>query len=228
MRRVPNFLPRAVLLALAVILAAAGLWAWQTQREPASPVPAELASYLYWQPAELSDFALRSSGDRTFGSADLRGKWTLVLFGYLSCPDICPATLAVLADAYRRVEQAPDRASLLQTLFVSVDPQRDSPDQLASYVAYFHPRFIGATGKPEALEALARQLDAPFAVQKGPQGPQSQGYQVAHSATVFLVDPAGRLFARFPPPQSADEIAEVFPKLRADYEKGKKSRWAWF
>jgi len=228
MLRELNPMRRALLLVLAAAVAAAGIVAWQMRREPAAKLPPELANYLYWQAADLADFQLDRAGGRPLGLADLRGKWSLVFFGYTHCPDICPATLAVLADALKRIEQLPASATQVQALFVSVDPQRDTPERLAEYVSYFDPRLVGATGRPEALDALARQLDAPFAIQAAQRGTDGQSYQIAHSATVFLIDPAGRLFARFPPPQSAEEIAGVFQKLRSFHEEGKKSRWAWF
>ncbi len=219
---------RALLLGLAVIIAASIVLAWKRGQEPLLPVPEDIKHYVYWQASELTDLDLRRSGDQPLRLRQLQGQWVLLFLGYTHCPDVCPGTLAVVAEACKLIDQGAGGVSPVQGLFVSVDPQRDTPERLAEYVAYFHPRFLGATAKPETLEELARTLGAPFIVQAAEGGSATGNYQVAHSATVFVIDPRGRLFARFPPPQDPVEMAAAFQKMRAYYQQKADRRWVLF
>ncbi len=141
-----------------------------------------------------------------FHLADLRGKWSLVFFGFTHCPDVCPTTLGMLAQVHTTLQQNPAYAGRGQVVFVSVDPQRDTPAQLASYVHYFHKDFIGVTADEAELKPLTRALGVLFMkVSQG--GPQ---YTVDHSAAVFFIDPAGRLVSVLTPPHTAELVIARF------------------
>ena len=134
-----------------------------------------------------------------------------MFFGFTHCPDICPATLSVL----NRVEQQlADRGITepeLRTVFVSVDPRRDTPERLSEYVNYFNEDFIGVSGKPEVLDKLTRKLGTVYHIGE----PDQQGeYLVDHSASIFLFDPSARLVSVFTTPHKADNIAERFLAVR--------------
>lgn len=117
---------------------------------------------------------------------DFKGKVVVVFFGFAHCPDACPTTLAELATVAR--ELGPD-AGRLQVLFVTVDPERDTPDVLRQYVPSFHPTFLGLRGTPDEIAATAKEFKV--YVQKQPQPGGS--YTVDHSAGTFVLDTDGRL-----------------------------------
>jgi protein SCO1/2 len=164
---------------------------------------------LFWQPQFPTapgslppggDFVL-TSADGRFDTASLRGKVVLVYFGYTYCPDICPTSLAAIGQALGRL--SPEEVARTATVFVSVDPQRDTPARLKDYVAFFHPSMVGVTGKAEDVAAAARRYSAIYARQDVGGG---AGYVVDHSAWTYLVAPDGRLAAQLPHGASVEQF----------------------
>ncbi len=140
--------------------------------------------------------------------ADLRGKVVAVYFGYTFCPDVCPTSLAALAQAFSQL--APAELEKVKGLFISVDPERDTLDILKVYVPHFHPAFLGLTGTPAEIARVARQYGARYMKQK----PNSDGhYAVDHSASIYLVGPDGRLAGSLPHGATAQEIADRIRSL---------------
>ncbi|HKJ49985.1 MAG TPA: SCO family protein [Gammaproteobacteria bacterium] len=186
-------------LLLGGLLAAVLLTTHLLVRPP--PPPAILEGVLRADFRPLTRFYLNSRSHGPLGLDDLRGKWTFVYFGYRSCPDLCPNTLHELA-SFRRLldDSGAADAGRVQVLFVSVDPARDSEEALDEYVAWFDPRFIGATAGRAAIERFARQFGADFAY--GEETAPGQ-YTVSHSSAVFLVDPHARVVATFSEPHYA-------------------------
>jgi len=204
-------LPVGTLL-LAAVLGLAMLLTWLLVKPPAPP--AELEGVLRSEFRPLAPFHLQSRGHGPVDRDSLRGKWTFVFFGYVSCPDVCPNTLHELGAMQTLLEdQSPGLARQVQVLFVSVDPDRDDPERLASYVAYFGPRIIGATAGRGALDRLAQQFGAAYRVE--PETVPGE-YQVSHSSAVFLVDPYARLIAAFSQPHYAAAMLAQFRGL-VDY-----------
>lgn len=217
---------RGLALLLAIAVSVAAFIAWKSGHDRVVRTPAEIEDYVFWQAKELSDFTLARAGNRTLTTSDLRGKWTFVFFGYTHCPDVCPLTLAVLGGVFAMLEKDPQVRREIQTLFVSVDPGRDTPEALGEYVSYFNAGFIGATGSVAQIDALARQIGALYTIHAPEAGKASDAYLVTHNSTVFLVDPRGRLYGRFPAPHVAREIAEAFLKIRAFDGERSNTRWA--
>ena len=186
-------------------IAASALW-----RHHAPPV--DLTTGTYFAPGRrLPDFSLIDQQGRVFGSANLRGRWSLLFFGYTNCPDFCPTTLATLAAMQKRLRAA--KASVLpQVIFVSVDAKRDTPAQMAKYVPYFDPEFIGLTAADQpAIEAVAKQFGVSVMIQ-----PASDGtYTVDHSGAIFVLDPDGRLSAILSGPFSVDALQGDFRRIVA-------------
>lgn len=198
-------LPVGTLL-LAVLLALAMLLTWLLVKPP-SP-PGELRGVLRSEFRPLAPFHLQSGSHGPIGLDSLRGMWTFVFFGYRSCPDVCPDTLNQLGEMQALLaDQSPGLARQVQVLFVSVDPARDSTEQLASYAAYFGPRIIAATAGRGALDRLARQFGAAYRYE--PETVPGQ-YAVSHSSAVFLVDPYARLVAAFSQPHYAAALLAQF------------------
>ncbi len=133
------------------------------------------------------DFDLVDASGHRRTLADFRGKVVVVFFGYTHCPDVCPTTLAELAEAMKQLGQDAQR---VQVVFITVDPERDTAELLARYVPAFNPTFIGLRGDAEATARVTKEFK--ILVQKQP-GPTPDTYTVDHSAGTFVFDPQGRL-----------------------------------
>lgn len=196
-----------LLVSFALLGLAAGVTAW---RVTGAHKPVASSSLIVLpEPREIEDFALLDQSGNPFTLADLRGHWSLVFFGFTSCPDVCPNTLYQLQQA-RQLMLAEDRsadaaADIPRVYFVTVDPERDTPQKLAAYLSYFDPAFAGLTGSPEQLQALALQLGIAFFVE--PHTPDKLQYSVDHGASMLLLDPMGRFYAVLPAPHDAASIA---------------------
>jgi protein SCO1/2 len=194
----------ALVLLVGVMLATANL------RRPL-PEP-ELASY-FATPLPLPSFELRDTHGASLTPDRLRGRFTLLFFGFTNCPDICPLTLAALASAY--AELATD-ADPPQVVFVSVDPNRDTPERIGDYLAGFDDRFIGATGTREQLDPLLRALGVSVMIHELPDRP---GYTVTHNGTIYMIGPDAELVATLggmPPPAA---IASDFRRVQALHQR---------
>lgn len=210
----------ALLLVIAVVSAVAitVFIGGRPGKEVVVKPPVEIEDYLFWQAKDLTDFKLMGAGAKTFGLNDLKGKWSFVFFGYTHCPDVCPLTMGILGQAFKLIEKNPAASQEIQGVFVSVDPKRDTPELLKEYVSHFNNKFIGVTGEIAQLDGVSRQMSALYTIDKEPGKPVDV-YQVTHSSTIFLVDPQGRLYGRFPPPLSPQEIAGAFINIRTFYNE---------
>ena len=133
------------------------------------------------------EFSLQDPAGKTRTLADFRGKAVVVFFGYTQCPDVCPTTLSTLAETMKLLGSDADR---VQVIFITVDPERDTPALLAEYVPTFDKRFLGLSGNAEATEKVAKEFKVIY--QKQP-GATPTTYTMDHSAGVFIFDPQGRL-----------------------------------
>jgi protein SCO1 len=196
-------------LGIAGIAGAAAALIW---RHAAAPVPVALTTGTYLSPSRaLPDFSLIDHHGQTFGSADLRGSWSMMFFGYTNCPDFCPTTLTMLAALQKqlRASAAPVRP---RVIFISVDAKRDTPEQLAKYVPYFDPEFIGVTAANQpAIEAVAAKLGVAAIITPKPDG----SYTVDHSGAIFVVNPNGQLTAILTGPFTVDTLAADFRRIVA-------------
>ena len=178
-----------LLVAVAALGAALGGFWLATQLDRGAP---HLASGTWLpRPRAVPDFSLTDERGRAFTRADLAGTPTLVFFGFTHCPDVCPTTLVKLAQVKKSAPLA-----ALHVLFVSVDPQRDTPPVLAQYVHAFDPSFQGLTGDPRALARVAGDFGVAFSRVELPGG----DYTMDHSAVVFLLDRGAHIVAIFTPP----------------------------
>lgn len=213
---------------LVIALSATAIVGWKLSHDQVVKAPAEIEDYLFWQTKELTDFKLTAANDKTLNLDALKGKWSFIFFGYTHCPDVCPLTLTILGQAFKILEKNPVVLPEVQGVFISVDPQRDTPESLKEYVSYFNDRFIGVTGSTAELDNFSRQMSALYTVHPKEADQPDGTYLVSHNSTIFLVDPQGRLYGRFPPPQTPKEIAGVFMKIRAFYNERNNKRWAFF
>jgi len=134
-------------------------------------------------------FSLQGAGDKTVTEKDFAGQTVLMFFGYASCPDICPTTMAQLTEI---VNQLGDRAKDVKIVFISVDPHRDTPDILQAYVKAFSSSAIGLTGNEKQVAELARRYRVAYQIEKPKPGDNADVYDVTHSRGVFIFDRHGR------------------------------------
>lgn len=162
-------------------------------------------------PRPVPEFTLTDDSGATFDRSRLKNRWSLLFFGFTHCPDVCPTTLGTLAQAEKQLADLP--AGLRpQVVLVSVDPQRDTPQQLASYVKFFSPSFTGVTGSQDAIDDFTRAMGVPVAIGT----PDANGnYSVDHSAGIFLINPDGALRALFSTPHTPAVIAADYRRLVA-------------
>jgi protein SCO1/2 len=173
-------------------------------------VPQELVGVLRPAPKPLQPFVFEDQAGEPYTQENLAGKWTFLFFGYTYCPDICPTTLTVLASVTERLEEPLETTQDVQALFVSVDPQRDKPE-LAKYLSYFNEDFIGITAGQEKTRALADQFGAMFFKE---QEEDSGNYLMAHTSSIFLVNPDTEFVATFSPPHDNETIVSQFETIR--------------
>ena len=198
----------AIIAVVAVVAFGLGIWFSLQEGEIVGSGPEPTGGYVLDQPRALPAFELVDERGEAFTQANFEGHWSLLYFGFTFCPDICPSALGVMAEVKREldaVEGLDDRYYL-----VSVDPDRDTPERLAEYVTYFDPAFRGVTGDFDQLDIVTR---AAGAVYKVPEAPEDENYLVAHSSTLTLIDPRGRIHAIFTSPFDPAAIARDFARL---------------
>ncbi|HZW26473.1 MAG TPA: SCO family protein [Gallionella sp.] len=154
-----------------------------------------------------ADFRLTDHNGKPRTLADFRGKVTVLFFGYTHCPDVCPTTLADLAQTMRLLGKDAGR---VQVLFVTVDPERDRPEMLAQYMPAFDPSFLALYGDAQATAQVAKAFSVAYQKQ-----PTSSGYNMDHSAGTFLIDTAGRVRLLEPYGQRAEWLADDIRLLLA-------------
>lgn len=189
------------LIVLIAIASALGLWAGSRWLS-APQLPQLDAAVMYPTAQPVADFTLQRANGERLTQDDLRGVWTVAFFGFTHCPDICPTTLTTFKQVWKQLEQA-QATDRVRFVFVSVDPQRDTPTQLRNYVGFFNPEFIAATGSDEELTRLTRSLGLVYA--RIPD--VGDTYNVDHSASVVIIDPQARRAGLFRPPFVAATIS---------------------
>ena len=197
----------AVAFAGGVVAAGIGSFVWsRAAPHPPARSAAELMDVVMWGREPIGGpFALIDHTGARRTDTDFRGKLLLIYFGFTYCSDACPIDLQSIAGALDRLGPLAER---VQPLFITVEPERDTPDQLASYVAQFHPRLIGLTGDPREVRKVLRAYKVYAA--KSAAGPaERDSPDVDHSSLVYLVDTAGKYVGYFPPGTDADRMVEV-------------------
>jgi protein SCO1/2 len=173
-------------------------------------VEAQIKSNYGGQPsrkAEGANFTLTNQDGRAFQLSDLRGRVVLLFFGYTSCPDACPTTLSKLAKVYKLLGPERDR---VVTLFVSVDPGRDTPRVLKDYLKYFRVNSVGLTGTKEEIDRVVHQYGARYEIEKSDS---AAGYHINHSTDLYLIGQKGEVAQRFKYEGGTKEIADAVRRL---------------
>jgi protein SCO1 len=169
----------------------------------------DIAGLLWPNPKEIGPFKVLDQDGNSFGVEELTGKWSFLFFGYTHCPDVCPVTLTVLSQVYNKLAEQ-GQADNIQIIFVSVDPERDTPDVINSYVKYFNNNLIGLTGNVEQISSLARQIG--IAHVRGDETAPGE-YLVDHTASVFLISPVHKWLGIFSVPHTVEDIISRFQAI---------------
>jgi cytochrome oxidase Cu insertion factor (SCO1/SenC/PrrC family) len=153
-------------------------------------------------------FTLTDHTGKRVTDQDFRGRTMLVYFGFTFCPDVCPSGLQVIAAA---LDMLGPKADAIAPLFITIDPERDTPQQLAQYVKSFHPRLIGLTGSPDEIAAVTKAYRV--YVKKVEDAKSTAGYTIDHSAVLYVMGPDGAFETHFTHAVSADVLAQRLDKL---------------
>jgi protein SCO1/2 len=185
------------------IAVAAGGWLFASQDPPQRPA-AELMDVLMWNREPVGGpFALIDHNGRHRSDADFRGKLMLIYFGFTFCSDICPTDLLAIAGA---MEKLGPMGEAVQPLFITINPELDTPEQLKSYVALFHPRLVGLTGDPRQIRKLTGAYKVYYAKSE-PSKRLDPG--IEHTPYIYLMGRDGGYLGFFPPGTSADRMVET-------------------
>lgn len=168
-------------------------------------------AFIFPRPIPITDVPFLNEEGQTVGKNENLGKWSFLFFGYTFCPDVCPTTLSVMQQMW--IKLSPEWQSHTQIVLVSVDTERDTPEQLKSYMDYFDPSFTAFTGNPASLRRFAAELNAVYAKvdRKNEQNePDTElGYLMDHSANIAILDPEGNYFGFIKPPFTPKKMLAI-------------------
>lgn len=207
-------------IAVAVAIIVIGVALWRTFRIEPMPEQHFLEIgrnvYILPKPDTLATFSLVNHEGKTFDNAALKDKWVFWFFGFTHCPDICPVTLGVFNQVHKMLSARTDGAiENVRFVFVSVDPERDTPELLNKYVLHFNPAFLGVTGDPAQLAKLSESVGISYGKHAGST---SANYTVDHSSAALLTSPQGKLIGVFAAPHAAQDMLAGFLKIRQQAE----------
>lgn len=199
-----------VLIAAVLGIGIVGFFQFLNKQPKAMPEHA----LVFPQPRAIEGFHLIDQDGKAFTEKDLVGQWDVIFFGYTSCPDICPATLQIMQQAWKELEQQ-KATSDLRFIFVSVDPARDTPEKIKSYLNYFNPAFIGLTGDEQQVAHLSEQFGVFFI--KNVQANDQSNYLMEHTGSVMFIDPKGEYYANLSPPFDGKILAQEVLMVKKSY-----------
>ncbi len=197
----------AFILILSAVIAGWKFYLGPKLSEPFSPQAAFNVETV-GKPKIGGPFTLTDHNGRTVSDGDFRGRYMLVYFGYTFCPDVCPTALTVMSDA---LDLVGDKADKVAPIFITVDPERDTPEYLKAYVEHFHPRLLGLTGSPEQVAAAAKGYKVYYS--KVGDGYDDGDYSMDHSSYTYLIGPDGEYVAAFGHKTDAEDMAKKLEKF---------------
>lgn len=209
-------LQKTVSLCLAFVVIVLGMLVYSVTRTPLLSLEQlrERDVTVFPRPREIAPFSLLAHNGEPFELADLVGSWSFIFFGFTNCPDVCPTTLSVLAQAERLINQGnSEYESGFKGVLITVDPERDDIATLGRYVSAFSANFIGVGGESGDLARLARQLHVAFAKLPGAE----ESYQVTHSTHIVIVNPMGHYHGFIKMPHQVDTVVLTYRSLAASF-----------
>ena len=207
----------SILLVVVTIVAAIfGQWLYQvTQDEPVDLN--KLSATVFSTPRTVTPFSLLDHHGNVFTEKSLQGQWSFAFFGYSNCPDVCPSTLTTLNLMLKAIGNQAAELTLPRVMMFSVDPERDTVEQLGKYIPYFNKSFIGVTAEKQSdVDAITKQFGIAYFVNK--KSPTDTEYAVEHSGAILLFNPQGQLHALFSAPHDPVILANEFATIRGVHE----------
>lgn len=205
--------PIVLIILLFILLAGWGLFALQYHKQSS----ADFHGKKYYKVAP--QFSLTDHNGNKVSLSDYRNKLVLLSWGFTKCPDICPLTLSTLKKV---MDELGDKNSDVQVLFISIDPERDTPEKLKSYVPYFHESFVGLTGSKEEIDKVVEDYDAFYFKHSEAYGRSEhdtwESYQLTHTTNISLIDGRGRMILYYP--YNKWDVEGISEDLRNLLEKG--------
>ena len=208
-----------LLVVVAIVAMSAGLWlAQSTNTNEALLSAPRIQGAIYPTEKIIKPFKLVNHLGNKFTNEDLTGHWSIVFVGYTHCPDICPTTLTLMSEVHR--ELSSQKINPPHVIFLTIDPERDTPEIMNSYIEYFNAEFTGLTGTPENIEKFTKNLNAVYRKAPGLGGEISKDdYLMDHSSALMLINPRGNLQSILTAPHTLGNIIDSFIKSRAYYSK---------
>ena len=199
------------LILIGIIIFLAGSWLFLSQKNR-GPIIAEETGFVYSPPRQVGEFKLIDFDNNLIDESRFKGTWWLAYFGFTFCPDACPLALSDMKKIKARLDDEVRKNT--NFVFISVDPNRDTPQRLKEYVQYYDSQFYAATGKPEELLELASKMGVAFVV---PEQPEDENYLVGHSSFMLLINPRTELVAIFRVPHDSMTVAEGIRKIQQKF-----------
>ncbi len=205
-----------MLLGIGMVVAVLGT-AWIAREFLKSPempgqVRANTQATLLHEPLSIPEFKLVDQYGNSFTRDNLKEQWSFLFFGYTGCPDVCPTTISVLMQVEKQLKEYTDLVKP-RYIFVSVDPDRDKPENLADYMTYFHQDFLGVTGPEDQLKIMTKPLGIFY--EKNSSNNEGD-YSINHTTAILLVDPQARVRSLTSPPHNANTIAKDYRYVLAN------------
>lgn len=205
----------AAMVVVATIALFSGLWTHHQNKGQSHNIELESGTLLP-APEELSPFDLVDLENKPFTKQNLKGKWSVLFFGFTQCPMLCPTTLSMLNKMYNKLA-ASHIKPMPQVVFISVDPDRDSTKSIADYLGSFNKHFVGATGSKVELTKLAKHLNILFMKVAKKNAKDANDYVIDHSGTLLLVNPDAKLTAVFSTPHDAIKLSHDLQTIEGNY-----------
>ena len=194
--------PRAKLIlgavAAALLAGGGGAVLWTVSRSPDAPLASGFSVG--------GPFTLTASNGSTVTDQTYRGKWLLIYFGYTYCPDACPTSLNEISQAMAKLGAKADQ---IQPLFITIDPERDTPETMANYVRAFDPRIVGLTGTPAQIAQVAKEFQVFYERHKTDDG----SYLMDHTSLIYVMNPRGQFVRLFPGDMTGERMAQYLQDL---------------
>lgn len=189
-----------LIVVVAILL---GAWLAQLITSTRNAAPALQTGTVITPPRAVPEFTLEDTHGQPVTLTSLANHWSILFFGYTSCPDVCPTTLSQLAATHKLLTDLPAKLQP-QIVFISVDPKRDTIQKLTGYLQYFSHDFTGFTGTQQQIDAFTKAMGVPVGYEMQPDGT----YTVDHAATLFVINPQHQLNAVFSPPYQPAALAK--------------------
>lgn len=197
-----------VIFAILALVLGIGFNLWRSAKTRINPPP--IASTNIEQPQFIPEFHLVNGQGKPFTNHNLKGHFSLLFFGFTHCQSICPLTMSMLAQLYKELKA--EKVQEPQVIFITLDPRRDTPKIVGTYVRAFNPNFIGVSGSLTGIQQLSKQMGVVY-IQAQQSKASENNYQIDHSGTLYLINPEGKLAAIFSPPHDEASIKQDYKNL---------------